>query len=87
MMDLEKSFNEQEFDINETKGIIRLLQLAVENRWVQDEILKNQVRILEHLKTGTIDDEVVSDKLKEIDDHLAGVIRKQYFDIIAGITE
>ena len=53
-MDLDKDLSKQEFHINGDKAIIYLLQFAVMNQVAQEEILRNQIKIIENLEAGTI---------------------------------
>jgi hypothetical protein len=83
---LNKDFNKMQFSLDPGRLELVKIRLALENKWYSLSIMKNQIRILEFLKNGNIDEENVKElfggKLKSLDDE----IQKELADKFAFIS-
>ena len=82
---INQDFNNMKFELN--MGVLEITQikLGIENKWYSLSIMKNQIKILEYLKNGSIDEEkvieIMDSKLKDLDEH----IQKEFNDKFASI--
>lgn len=83
---LKQDFNDMEFELNQGRLEIAKLSLAIENKWYSLSIMKNQIKILEHLKNGHIDEdkiiEIMESRLSDLDQS----IQKELAEKFATIT-
>jgi hypothetical protein len=66
-----QNFKSMEFELNPGRLELTKIRLAIENKWYSLSIMKSQIRILEYLKSGNIDEdkitELMTDRLNTLD--------------------
>jgi hypothetical protein len=66
-----QNFKSMEFELNPGRLELTKIRLAIENKWYSLSIMKSQLRILEYLKNGDIDEdkltELMNDRLDDLD--------------------
>jgi hypothetical protein len=84
-MNLDDDFRNQEFELN--PGLIHITNLnqQIAQLWYQKEIMANQIRILQFLQTGKIDEDKVIQELQATLDRLSSRIERDYYDAIADL--
>lgn len=78
---LKQDFNKIEFHLNPGRLELTKIKLAIENKWYTLSVMKNQLKILEYLKNGKIDEEkiteLMTDRLNELDKEVQTELTEQ----------
>lgn len=86
-MDLEKDFNKQNFTIDSGKALLHFLAGEPYRNLYAKEILKNQLKILQFMQHGKIDEKEINNELSDIVSKISAAASDDYYDTIANISK